>query len=333
MRPLRCHRTSRGSAPARVSAAITVALLVCGCGSNDNIRAEELSPDAVADMVDSHAEIQGQAQELMDQIRGTGTERAAAQFLVDAALNLPTARCMTEKGFQWDPPELRARPAVIIEPFGGSVWLREPMRRISSEQLQVTAASARAEEGAGFTSTPASERALTECLNDTATQAPSDDVLDAEYGYDPDAAELDSEFTELIARVDGSLAAPGEYESCMNALGTPQASEQRGYAAVRAYLEGDEAPDLSQVPRVDSEVPPSPAWVEFQREEHRVLLDDAACRAGQYDEAMTEMAGELERFARSNAAQLQARDSYWQGLQDRARGYGFDEDEPTSPVR
>lgn len=119
----------------------------------------------------------------------------------------------------WDVPD----PAAV-DPLGGSVWLREPMRPIVSENLRLQALLARREKQVESAELSPVER---DTIISGRKQCPgaSDDDPDRRGVAAVNGGRTPQAFNRLVERVDAELGDGREYAACMTKAGFPSAAE------------------------------------------------------------------------------------------------------------
>ena len=306
-----------------VALLISLSLSAASCGSQDG-SARAAGLERMRDLASTYAYVQKDAQRLTDTFRGTVVDRAAAEYLVDFELNNPTKMCMSRSGFDWDPPELRAQNAPLIEAFGDSVWLREPLRRIASQQVQLSAPFLRAEEaGRSYQPQPGETAAVIECLGDPGVKVASDDEL--HYASPAKGLALHTTMLQIVDEVDAQLAPRKDYATCMHAAGTEIQGDDGGgsggFHFVSERLQSSERPSIQHIPLPGE--PRTAAWTAYLDTEAEVLEDDAFCRVNVYGEGMRAIAPKLARFAAVHEDDLNDLEKYWGDVRAQAAAKGF----------
>jgi hypothetical protein len=303
---------------------ISAAALLASCGNLPGSAAGKPTEGAAREATEPQA-IQQHAQLVVDRIRGTLDEQRAGQFLIDYALNHPAQQCMTASGYTWDPPEIHVQSPIVIEPFGDSIWLREPMRPIASEDVLANTAYRRAEQEGRRIELSAEETAtLEDCGTKTESQIPSDEALQ-KYDYPDVTRQLSAAFRDMMLQVDTKLGPAAEYTACMKQAGVDASDTLNlgvdGYAAVRLRMVNKEAPPPKDVPQEGE--PSSDSWNAFLARERESLTADATCRSAQYQDGIQAIAPLLDRFESEHARDLEEADAHWSSVVTEARAKGF----------
>lgn len=297
-----------------VFAGFALPVLLVGCGTGPATGPQDLG---------SAENVRQDATVLTEQIRGTAAERQAAEFLRTRALNLPTSDCMSAKGLTWNPALLTATPATILDPLGGTTWLREPMRPIASQNLIGNRPFYLAErESNDVTYKPGFDAALNDCLNNPTSSTPSDDTLTT---YPATASALDTDLRAMIEDFETTLPSPAVYDDCMTKAGHGPYSASdpglTGYATVQSHLQNT-APDPEFIPKPGQEQT-TPEWDAFEATEGETLSDDAECRSDVYTDAIATLGPKLDDFAEANKADLERVDQHWATALSEAEQQGF----------
>lgn len=261
------------------------------------------------------------AQTVYATMYGSANEQAALQYLTGQDLNGPTQNCMAKAGYDWRPLLAVTAHPVAADALGDTLWLRDPGRAITSENLRLQALYQRREKAVERSELdPVTHRALLACLD--APGRPSDQELDSRGYSGVDGGRALVAWTTLVEKLDASLGDPAAYDRCLaesgEALGTDGPFSPRTQQARLATL----APDPEQVPIGDEA--PSAEWVEFRAAEERWLAADAVCRETQYLAGMAAMEGELAAFTERYAETLANYEEHWAAVVSEARERGWE---------
>lgn len=298
-------------------AAVTVALIVMGCGTATRVSGTAPSQEQLDA---THA----LAAKVTEAIAGDAAGREAVAFRDWRNLNQPTTDCMDEAGFGWEPTFVPMwqgyeSPGVVSE------WLAPLQLRLASKDLVSSVAAARAEALPAQDHDVAYERALDTCskrsLEDAELPGTVAGTALGEVEHQQLADELSAGYTRLLDDVESQLGPIRQYGECMANRGFQVGGGSAGgFSALYINLTSA-APDVGDIPSPGEQS--TAVWDKFLDYESRALDADEACRSKEYLEGMALLAPRLEEFVETHQSDIHTLQADWRAIVKEANAAGL----------
>jgi hypothetical protein len=243
--------------------------------------------------------------DLHRRILGTVAERTAGERLAYHGLQDPIQACATAAGL----PDLRPpfidiyagrTDADLTVAFSGDGWLTPVSTDsfgLAADQLRLSATQPAAGQAPADRLSPA-DRERYEKIQDSC-EPPASAYTGVQFP--PGAIELSQDLDETIAVVVGRapvVELTAGYQGCMKEAGFAGVASPTALSRVltRDFPARDAMP-------LDGR-PASPEWEAFMARERKAAKADAGCRRDIYDQALTAIGPDLDRFESERAADL-----------------------------
>lgn len=292
----------------RVTAAFTCCGVLLGCGTQT--ATSEATEEQTLATVETSAlseEIRQDAESAFYQWYGSDADRAAAEIIVAYGLNGDEAKCMTEKGYEWD-WRLAIQNAIPEDPLGPAIWTNEPMSRIFSNPLRAAASFSRAEVVMNSSSLSEEQTAALRACEDEAHNLSEDEI---EAVRSPlDQQRLMAEWREGLREATASIGDYADYGRCMANADVPLLGDQPVTAENFQMRLRQHNPDAEDLPGPEQ---PSggDSWRRFLGLEAQWLNADWDCRGDNYERAMSLVPAFIESFQVEHRESIAALEQRW----------------------